>query len=217
MSSLPKRLAMTLFSPGGVMDELRENPRWLGALLVGGLVVVLSTVLVPADVTMEMMRRQFLERDQPVPDNLERFVTLSRTVGLLAALVFWFVFSFLVAGICSVAFAFVMGDQATYRQYLAVTAHGFFISALGAMALLPLRVSSGDLQLTLGLGTFAQLVLPDGYLLNVLHGLDFFTIWSYAVIAVGAHHLDSRRSWGSAFAVLMVWATLLASGLAIFR
>ena len=217
MSALPKRLAMTLFSPGAVMDELREDPKWLGALLLGGLVVVVSTLLVPADVTMEMMRRQFLEQDQPVPDNLEQFVTLSRTVGLVAALVFWFVFSFLVAGICAVAFAFVMGDQGTYRQYLAVTAHGFFISALGAMVMLPLRISSGDLQMTLGLGTFAQLFLPDGYLLNVLHGVDFFSMWSYAVIAVGAHHIDSRRSWGSAFAVLMVWAVLLASGLAFFR
>jgi hypothetical protein len=31
------------------MEELKENPRWLGALLVGALLVVVSSALVPEE------------------------------------------------------------------------------------------------------------------------------------------------------------------------
>ena len=67
MAALPKRLAMVFYAPGALADELKERPAWFGPLLVGGLLVVASQLLVPRDLALEMMRLQFIEREQPVP------------------------------------------------------------------------------------------------------------------------------------------------------
>ena len=74
----------------------------------------------------------------------------------------------------------------------------------------PLRISTGDAQLTLNLASFL-FFLEDGYVLNVFRMLDITQIWSTLVIAQGAHAIDSRRSFGSAAAILLT-ITLLFIG-----
>jgi len=211
------RLVNTVFSPGTVMEELKEEPSWVGPLLVAGLLVVVSTLLLPKELTLEMMRLRLIESDSPVPDNLDRIVEITRSVGLIAAVAFMFVFAFFIAGVATVIFAFVLGDDGRYKQYLAVVSHALIITALGALLTTPLRIAAEDIQLTLGLGTFAQAFLPEGYMLNVLHSLDLFSLWTYGVIAIGVTKIDPRRSWLSAFLALMFLALSLAMLLALAR
>jgi len=124
------------------------------------------------------------------------------------------IFSFFFAGVYTLIFAFILGDEGRYKQYLAISAHAAIIPALISLPLAPLRVASGDAQFSLNLASFL-LFLPDSYFLNVLRMMDLTQIWSTLVVAQGARAIDPRRSFGSAAGILL--GILLAVALVVAR
>jgi hypothetical protein len=203
LPALPARLAAVFFSPGRLMRQLTGTPAWLGALFVSAAVVGLSMLLIPAELFIEAQREAALERGVELPEMTERAMLAMRIVIPTTMVVVTLAMSFFFAGLYTVIFAFVLGDEGRYVQYLAAVTHAWFIAALFGLLVTPLRISTGDPQLTLNLGSFF-FFLPDGYFLNVLRVLDLTQIWSTLVIAQGAHAIDRRRSFGSAAAILLV-------------
>ncbi|MGW8268071.1 MAG: YIP1 family protein [Longimicrobiales bacterium] len=217
MSGLLSRLARLFYAPTAVMEELKESPRWLGPVLVGAGLVLLASVLIPKEMMLEAARLQQIRAGNEAPENMERMVGVMRTVSLVATPIFWFVWNFFLAGVVTVMFAFLLGDEGTFRQYLSVVAHAMFVGAVGALLTTPLRIQAQDLYLTLSVGTFAQGFMPDGYWLRVLQALDLFGLWSYGLIALGASVLDRRRRWGGAFLALLIFAVGIAMLIALVR
>lgn len=209
--AIPVRLVRVFVAPGRLFAALRQRPLWFTATLLGAALVVLSTALIPGEIWDETMRQQMLETGGQLPEGID-FGTIQRVAAAVFGGVFWFVWVFLLAGILSVVFAFVLGDDGRYRQYLAVTAHALLIAAVGGLATVPLRIVRRDPGLTLNVGLFAD--LEPGYLMNFLTTLDLFLLWSYVVMAVGVHEIDPRRSWASAAAILLTVAVVLGAGLA---
>lgn len=203
LPALPARLAAVFFSPGRLMRQLTGTPAWLGALFVSAAVVGLSMLLIPAELFIEAQREAALERGVELPEMTDRATLAMRIVIPATTVVATLAMSFFFAGLYTVIFAFVLGDEGRYVQYLAAVTHAWFIAALFGLLVTPLRISTGDPQLTLNLGSFF-FFLPDGYFLNVLRVLDLTQIWSTLVIAQGAHAIDRRRSFGSAAAILLV-------------
>ncbi len=119
----------------------------------------------------------------------------------------------LMAGIVALLFLFVLGDQGTYRQHLAVVAHSFLIPALGTAALLPLRILARDPQLRLSVGTFLPF-LEDGWIATGLGWLDLFALWAWVLVGLGASKLDPERSWGSATSLLLALVVVVTFGIA---
>ena len=72
MAALLKRLGRVFYAPAQVMEELRENPRWLGALLVGAVLVLLANMFIPTELMRETMRLQALARGAELPENIDR-------------------------------------------------------------------------------------------------------------------------------------------------
>jgi len=210
LPGLPARLIAVFFSPGKLMDELVVDPRWIGALLVGAVVVGLSVALIPVDVFMEMNRQAALERGREFPEMTDRALRMMRLVIPLGSVVSTLVFTAIFTGVYTVIFAFVLGDEGRFRQYLAVVSHAYFIPLLFGLLVTPLRISTGDPQFTLNLASFF-VFLPDGYVLNVLRVFDLTQIWSTLVIAQGVHAIDRRRSFSSAATILL----MLFSGMAL--
>lgn len=210
--SLPLRVVQVFVSPGRLFAALREDPKWLGALLFGALLVVLSTLLIPGDVWNEMFRRQMLQSGRQMPEGID-FGAIQRVAAVIGGAVFWFVWAFVIAGVTAVIFSFILGDEGRYRQYLSVTAHALLIPALGGLATVPLRIARRDPQLSLNLGLFVPGV-EGTYLGSFLTTLDLFLLWGYVVIALGVHQIDRNRSWGSAAAVILCLALLMSAGLA---
>lgn len=203
LPSLPKRLFDVLFSPGRLTEQLTENPKWIGALLVSASVVGLSMALIPVDVFLEFQRLQALERGVEFPELPDRVINITRIIVPTVTVVTTMLFSFIFAGLYTLIFAFILGDEGRYAQYLAVVSHAWFIAALFGLLITPLRISTGDPQLTLNLASFL-FFLPDGYFLNVFRVLDLTQIWSTLVIAQGAHAIDKRRSFSSAATILLI-------------
>ena len=199
------------------MQELREAPRWFGPVVVGAALILLASALIPEEMMREAARIQQIRAGNEAPENMERMVGVMRTVSLVATPVFWFVWNFFLAGVVTVVFAFLFGDEGTFRQYLSVVAHASFVGAVGALLTTPLRIQAQDLYLTLSLGTFAQGFMADGYWLRVLQALDLFGIWTYGLIALGASVLDQRRRWLGAFVTMMVFGLSIAMLVALVR
>ena len=213
-ASLPplwSRLLHVFLAPGSLFAALRERPRWVGALLLGAVLVTVSSAVLPTEVWNEMARRQILESGRPVPEDFGGGMAF-RVGATVGTAVFWVVWSFVVAALVTFVFGVLLGDDGRYRQYLAVTAHGFLVAAVGALLTVPLKIVQRDPQLTLNLGLFVP--LDEGYLLNLLTMLDLFLLWSFVVVSIGIHEVDPRRGVGSAAVVMLGFAVLMAAGVA---
>jgi hypothetical protein len=207
--SLPKRLVQVFFSPGELFTALREKPVWSGALAVVGILAVLSVALLPTELWVEFSRAQMIEQGREVPAGFESTGAIIRIVSVFGAGIAFFIMAFILAGILTFFFSFLFGDDGRYVQYLSVVAHASVISVLGALLMVPLRLSQGDPSVTLSLGTFV-FFLEDGYPLRVLKMLDLFAIWSYLVMAIGVTKIDPRRSMGFAVTFFMIFALAFA-------
>ncbi len=182
---------------------MAENPKWLGALLVSAVVVAISAWLMPFELFTQLQRQAALESGAnapELPDAALRWLRIAIPIfGALSVLLG----TCLVALLYTVLFQFILGDEGTYRQYLAVLAHASFITASIGLLLTPLRIQTGDLQLTLSIANFL-VFLPEGYVLNVFRVIGLTQIWSMLIVAQGVHAIDPRRTFKSAATILFV-------------
>jgi hypothetical protein len=207
--ALPRRLLDTIFSPGRMGRAVADDPRWVGALLVALALIALSSALLPAELFVEVQRRAALSRGVTPPPITEDTMRIIRIFSIIGGPVAVAIISFVFAGLYTFVFAFVLGDEGRYRQYLALTAHASFIPALLALPLVPLRIQTGDPQFGLNVASFLFFLEP-GYLLNVFRMLDLTQLWAMAVTAIGVHQIDRRRGFASAFAILFCFMLVVA-------
>ena len=199
----PIRVVQTFFSPGVLTQALAQNPAWAAAVIAGAALLIGQTLLIPADVWDTMMRETMLRSGREMPAGFSFGGSVMRISALTVGTLGYFLITFLFAGIVTLVFAFVMGDEGGFRQYLAVLAHAWLIPAVVGFALLPLKILQHNPQLTLNLGSFL-FFLPEGYLSRVATMLDLSQAWAWLVVAQGAHAIHPRRSFESAVAVVMV-------------
>jgi hypothetical protein len=207
--ALPRRLFDTFFSPGKMAEAIARDPKWWGALLVSIVLVAISTALIPPELFAEVQRRAALQRGISPPPMSDETLRLIRIFSVAGGALAMAVITFVMTGLYTLIFAFILGDEGRYRQYLAVMAHASVIPALFSIALVPLRIQTGDPQFTLSIGSFLVFLEP-GYWLNVFRLMDLTQLWSSAVMALGVHTIDRRRGFGSAFAVMVVFMLAVA-------
>ena len=185
-------------------------------MVLGAGLILAGAALLPSELYLDVLRQRFLEQGQPVPRGMEDNVSLIRFSGAAAAFIGWFVIMAAFAGLVTFVFAFILGDQGTYRQYLAVVVHAQLIAATSGLVVLPLKIIAGDLQLLLSVGTFA-FFLEDGYLFRFLSLLDLFGLWGWAVVGLGVARIGRREAWVSAAVGLLVIPVGIAAVIAIFN
>ena len=209
-----RRFFDTFFSPAKIGAYLADEPRWVVALALSVGLMSLQVVLIPPEVWESLMREQSLAQGGPplpMPDWVTDWMGILAAVGAAMTTAIAIPIG---AGFLTVIFAFVLGDEGSYRQYLAVTAHSFFIPALVGFLITPLKIATQDPQLTLNLGSLF-FFLPSGYWLGVLTAMDLTYIWLSLIIAQGAHCIDQRRSFRSAVVILL--SLMLAMALIVGR
>lgn len=209
VASLPVRVFQAFVSPGRMVATVAEHPRWVGAMLLGAALLSLSLALIPIEVMEEMQRRIMIQSGRPVQEIPESARTIVRTITIVAPAVAFIVFAFIGAAVTTFIFAFVLGDEGTFKQYLAVGVHAAIIPTFAAVLLTPMRIAAEDPQLTINLSTFL-VFLPDGYLLSVFQALDVTQIWSSLVTAMGIHAIDRRRTFASAATIQLGMLLVIA-------
>jgi len=214
--SLLNRLLNVFLSPGRVLETVARHPVWVGALVVGVVLVALQTALIPFDLIMAAQRQAVLESGRDMPEMPETLMNVMRFVTPVIATIGVSLFTFISAGLYWLIFAFVLGDEGRYRQYLAVGAHALFVPAVIGLTLVPLKIMTEDPQATLNLGLFLFFI-SDGYWADVFRLMDLTGIWSALIVAQGAHAIDPRRSFGSAAAITIGITLAFALMFAIFQ
>jgi hypothetical protein len=203
LPSLPMRFMQVFVSPGELFARLQHKPAWVGAMILGGVLVGLATYLIPVELTLELTRQQFAERGQELPAGFESGAKYIRLAGMIFGPLFWALFAVVTTGIVTVIFTFLLGGEGKFKQYLSIVAHAYLISAVSYLALVPLRISAGDPQLLLSVGTLIP-IGGDAYLGKFLGLIDLFGLWTWAVVGLGVSTITKKLSWGTAAAILMV-------------
>jgi hypothetical protein len=206
--ALPLRAIQVFYAPAQLFDRLAKKPAWGGALLLGGALVALSFMLIPAEIWQQTFREQMMSSGRQMPEGFD-MSGAARWFGLIGGVLFWFVLSFFIAAVITVVFHFFLGDEGRYKQYLSVVGHSLIIAAVGGLVILPLRIAQADPQLTLNVALFVPGDV-EAYPIRVLRMIDLFMIWSYLVMAVGITRIDRRRGWGGAAVVLILFGVGVA-------
>lgn len=215
LAPLWRRLAQLFYEPGRLGDALAATPAWFGALAVGALFIALGTGLIPGEIWAEWSRSQMVASGREVPEGVgEMGGTVYRIASAIGGPIFWFLWAFVMAGIVTVIFAFLLGDEGSYKRYLAMTAHALVIAALGTVVTVPLKIAQSDPQLTLNVGTFFG-DLGSGWLGRFLSGLDLFGLWSTIVLGILVSRVDPRRTAGSAVTVLLAITVVVTALVAL--
>ena len=209
-----KRLWMVFVQPGDLFKQLALNPAWFPMAAFVAIVGALSMWFVPPEAFEAAMQAR-IPPDQAaqmpdIPPEILR--VMSAGVILVGSLIFPLVLSL----ISYVVFVFVRGDEAKFKQHLCVMSHAGVIGAFGGLFMLPLRMRSLDIEQTLSVGTFFSF-LPEGFLLNVLMGIELFSLWATVIAGIGIAAIDPRRSWQSTASILFVVLVLFAVVMAFFR
>jgi hypothetical protein len=215
LPSFPKRFAQVFFSPGDLTQALARKPAWAAALFTGVVLTLVQLALIPPEVWETMFREGMLRQGTEMPAGFDGGGTIMRVSSVVGGAVAFLVMSFVFAGVVTLVFAFVMGDEGKYKQYLAMLSHAWLIPTVVGLALLPLKISQSNPQFTLNLGAFF-FFLPDGYILKVFKMLDLSQVWSWFVLAQGAHAIDAKRSFGSAATVLAILFVAVIMLMAVF-
>jgi len=209
LRSFPARILQTFFDPGALTEALARNPAWAAAVILGAVLVVGQTLLIPAEVWEAMMRETMLRQGREMPEGFTMGGSLMRISALVFGTLGYLLVSFVIAGVVTLVFAFLMGDEGRFRQYLAMMSHAWLIPGIVGLLLLPLKIMQQDPQLTLNVGSFLYF-LGEGYLARVAKMLDLAQAWAWLVVAQGAHAIYPRRSFASAATVVMVLFVITA-------
>lgn len=209
-SSMGSRIAKVFFSPGELFEEFRHHAPWGGVflLIVGIAVVVQIAVLfiVPVEDVVAYVQNKAIEAGQQAPptDQLQQGISTTRMLGPVIGLVQVSLIVFFSAAVCSLLYTVILGGEAGYGQYLAIVVHALMIDVAGDLLLLPMQLYTHQYEMQLS----AALLVPDMSPTSLTHAflstLDIFSIWTLAVVALGAVVVNRRKfSWPTAFGLLL--------------
>ena len=116
--SLPTRLVKVFFSPGEVFEYTKKNPAWFGALGVGAALIALSMILIPSEIWVQGMREQAARKGGEIPGFMTSAGPVFRLISALSGVVGTFLMTLFIAGVVTLFFVFLMGDEGKSKQYL---------------------------------------------------------------------------------------------------
>lgn len=217
-SSLPSRIVGVFTAPGELFEELREEPVWLGALLVVVAAGLVSSLMMPEELLREtMMSQAQTSGGTEIPgDQIDQMVTVGMWASYIGAVVGPFVLAAALAGFMLFTFNLVLGGDASFRQLFSVSSHVLFIPAVGGLVTLPLILASGDLSTTLALHLLVPGLEADTYSYRFLHGLNVFSLAAAGVLGVGVSRLYPKRTAGNSATVMIGAYVAFKATMALF-
>lgn len=218
LSPLPSRLMKVFVAPGELFEELREEPAWLGALLVVVGASLAFSLLLPEDIMREAMVSQArTQGGGEIPaDQLEQMITFGKWMAYVGSVLGPFLVAAVVAGFMMFTFNLVLGGEASYRQLFSAASHALVITAVGGLATLPLILSTGDMSTSLSLHLLVPGLEEGTYAHRFLAGLNVFSLAAAGVLGVAASRLYPNREAGGAASIMVGAYVAFAAVAAIF-
>jgi hypothetical protein len=216
--SLPARALAVFVAPRRLFSSLGDDAPWMGVLLLATALAAIAVVAEPPEFFLSQMEDPVNRRGAPVEitSSPESIVLYGRMMAVLSAFAGHPMVAFAVAGLLSLVFSLIGRGQTPYRQYLVVVSHALLIPSIGMLVAVLLRAFTGDAEALPTIGGLIPGLSGSDWASRVLDGINLFSLWMLAVLAIGVHTLESRFTrarattllWGG-YGALVVTTTLL--------
>ena len=218
--SLYSRAIGIITAPKATYENVVAAPRPYGILFVS--ILVFSIAATIPQMTQDA-RRQMLDAQMR---GMERFgVTVtpemsarleaqsqsivSKVLGVVWSLVMFPILALLLTALFWAFFNAILGGTATFKQVLAVVSHSYVITALGALAALPILLYQFKMQMggPFNLGALAPGLDSTSSLARFLSSVGLFSLWAWANVAIGIGVLYRRNS--RTIAIVLIFLSLI--------
>ena len=214
---LASRLIGVVLSPRTAYSAVAARPRWLGALLVCGLIYIgaqftfLSTEVgqnAALDQQLSVLKTFGMTITNEMLQQMQSRMAYAPYTTAASLVVMLPLICAGVAGILLAVFTAILGGGATYRQVFAVVAHSMIIGAIQQLFSLPIMYARADMTSPTRLSVFAPSLDEMGFFTYLLSAIDLFIIWSLINTSIGIAVLYKRRTGPVAAVLLGIYAVV---------
>jgi hypothetical protein len=207
-----------LFSPKATYQNVVAAPRPFGILFISALLIGIGATIPQlteqARVATLQAQVQGMERFgvTVTPEIQQRMEERSRNTGLkllgiLFPLIIFPLLALLLTALLWAFFNVLLGGTATFKQVLAVNAHSYVITAVGALVSAPILFYK--FQMTMGgpfnFGALVPLLERESALAQFLTGVNLFSLWAWFVLAIGLGVLYRRKTFNIAISLFVLY------------
>lgn len=230
------RLIGVLVSPGKTFRSIAERPAWLVPFLVVTLLGLTVGWFVNARVDPEEMVRYQLGRfaERMTPEQIEEAVSraenvtpLQKVLGSTAGLAFSALYYAAAAGLFLLIFK-LLGSEMGYKQSLSTYLYGSMPLAVAALINLPLVLTRESISPEEAMGGGVLVASPailaseetSAVIRSLLGSLNFFTLWTLALLILGYRtvaRVSLAASSGAVITLWLLWVAGKAGFVALFR
>lgn len=215
---LGARVRETFLAPARLFSSFDDVPPWADVLAIATILAVAVAISEPAETYLALVEDPVTRRGEPVEitSSPAQVVLFGRVMSGMNAVVGHPLIAFGIAGLLSLVFTVIGRGSISFRQYLAIAAHGLLILSVGMVVALLLRLLTGNPDALPTLGAILPIAPESTWAGRVLDGINLFTLWMLGVVALGVASLERRVTragattllWGG-YGALVVTAALL--------
>ena len=177
---LIKRMVGVFVSPGATFEAVRARVSvadWLVPLI---LVMIVGTVSVY--MLTPLMDEEMNEALKDAGEHAQAIGRVSTVIGAAFSVA---IMLFVIAAILLGLARLVLGGETTYRHVLAVSSYSSLVNIPSAIVTIPLMIAKESMEVQVGLGLLLPDSMAESFLAYFLNTLSVFSVWQYALTAIG--------------------------------
>jgi len=199
------------FSPKKIFSDVDAGvPWWQPWIWVSVLNMIVAYVVIPVQVQLYRLRNDQIPKEQ-LEQTLQQMQSFPvKYLGIVTAPVVILIVGLIFAAASYIAVS-VLSERASFKKHLTLYFYASIVASLGVLVSnLVVRAKGIDNIRTIrdGVAPFGPAAfVPEGQKIPyaILSTLDIFSLWFYALIALGVMHVF-RLSWRSAVLVVIpIW------------
>ena len=177
---LVKRMVGVFVSPGATFEAVRAR------VSVADWLVPLILVMIVSGVGMYMLTPLMDEEmNAALKDAGEHAQAIGRVSTVIGAAFSVAIMLFVIAAILLGLARLVLGGETTYRHVLAVSSYSSLVNIPSAIVTIPLMIAKESMEVQVGLGLLLPDSMAESFLAYFLNTLSVFSVWQYALTAIG--------------------------------
>ena len=176
---LVKRMVGVFVSPGATFEAVRAR------VSVADWLVPLILVMIVGTVSVYMLTPLMDEMNAALKDAGEHAQAIGRVSTVIGAAFGVAIMLFVIAAILLGLARLVLGGETTYRHVLAVSSYSSLVNIPSAIVTIPLMIAKESMEVQVGLGLLLPDSMAESFLAYFLNTLSVFSVWQYALTAIG--------------------------------
>lgn len=199
---LVKRMVGVFVSPGATFEAVRAR------VSVADWLVPLILVMIVGTVSVYMLTPLMDEMNAALKDAGEHAQAIGRVstvIGAAFSVAIIAIMLFVIAAILLGLARLVLGGETTYRHVLAVSSYSSLVNIPSAIVTIPLMIAKESMEVQVGLGLLLPDSMAESFLAYFLNTLSVFSVWQYALTAIGLGIVSGISTKKAAIGVLVLF------------